>query len=307
MNLDFVWDDHCIGSIISDFSSGHIDASEYNDKISELTDIYESLDEDHVGDIFVNADFYDAQVDGNTIDYYVFEHLDICKDTLRAFARSIGQSIQYEPEDVYNEDVFETSSSSADCYLSVNQGGVISTRPIENNSWWDIETMYKADFRDGLKNIYRSHVKNSRQVETVIWKFSDILWSNLFFYPDPPRLSNLKVCLNTHFELILEHLSYLNDYAFEDYERDQSIFVAEASSKGVELSGESNNTRGNNSAMKERKIKIENHEVTCELHTKITYNKGRIHFHFGNNLHPDVLKKTNGKVIIGMLVEHLTV
>jgi hypothetical protein len=307
MNLDFVWDDHCINTLISDFSSNQIDASEYNDKIANLTDVYYSLNKDKVGMIFVNSDFYDFEIKGKNIDYYVFEHPDICKDTLRAFARTISQSIQYEPEDAYEEDIYNTFNSSADCYLNANHGGAISSRQIESSAWWNDKTMYKAENTLDLKHIYRNHIKNSLPAETVIWEFSNVLWSNLYFHPKPPRLSNLKVCLNTYFELIMDHLSYLNDHAFDDYEMDQSKFVTVASSKGVELSGESANTRGDNKAMNQRKIKIENHDVTCELHTKITYNKGRIHFNFDHNLHSDVLKKIKGKVIIGMLVEHLKV
>jgi hypothetical protein len=63
----------------------------------------------------------------------------------------------------------------------------------------------------------------------------------------------------------------------------------------VELSPESPKTHKNKQAMKQRTIVINEHEVVCELHTKITKTEGRIHFHIGTHLPLRLTKKHKEK------------
>ncbi|MNG20299.1 hypothetical protein D3C84_1045420 [compost metagenome] len=92
-----------------------------------------------------------------------------------------------------------------------------------------------------------------------------------------------------------------------DFENDLPAQIIQlAASKGVEISPESVNTRGNRGAMLRRRVEINDSSLVCEWHTKFTYDRGRIHFHARpNTYHKDIRKVVGSKVIIGLIVEHL--
>jgi hypothetical protein len=188
MDLDFVWDDKCIFSLIEGLSSAQINTDQFNDGIKQLTDICSLVKANDTGEVYINDDFYDCMVNNERAGVHLASFPAICRDSILVLHRMINKSRQYIPEEVYDEAIFDISSSSADCYLDKNQGGVISSRAIEMSCWWNSHTMYKADTIASLEHIYRKHIKNSLPAETVIWEFSNVLWSNLYFHPKPPRL-----------------------------------------------------------------------------------------------------------------------
>lgn len=102
---------------------------------------------------------------------------------------------------------------------------------------------------------------------------------------------------------VLKHLAFLNDgYSQLCCECNNDFNCIKSKAKSgyeVDFSNESVKTRGSKKKMKTRAAIFSNVEVICELHTKIRYNKNRIHFH------PPVRAIGGKKVLIGIFVDHL--
>jgi hypothetical protein len=67
----------------------------------------------------------------------------------------------------------------------------------------------------------------------------------------------------------------------------------------IDFSNESVGTRSSKSKMKKRAARFSMNEVVCELHTKISYNKNRIHFH------SPIREISEHRILIGIFVDHL--
>lgn len=142
--------------------------------------------------------------------------------------------------------------------------------------------------------------------ESDFWKFNCDCFPNLYVY-EKVKFRNLGIELNQElYKWIVGVMSYLNDYGQVKYLESPDQFIIHASSNGIDLSPESPNTKGSPRKMKERDISINSHSVRCEWHAKYLYNKGRIHFHFGNNLLPDITQETKDKLIVGIFAKHLS-
>ena len=64
---------------------------------------------------------------------------------------------------------------------------------------------------------------------------------------------------------------------------------------GVDCSMESPSTHGNLAAMREREVDFGGHTLLCEWHAKLERHQNRVHF-----------KVQNGRVFVGMFVDHLS-
>ena len=74
-----------------------------------------------------------------------------------------------------------------------------------------------------------------------------------------------------------------------------------AKSFGIDLSIEGDITRKSQSKMAQRIAQFSNKNVKCELHTKLRWDKNRIHFH------PPIETIGGKRVLIGIFVDHLEV
>lgn len=116
---------------------------------------------------------------------------------------------------------------------------------------------------------------------------------------------------------VTHHLAVLNDHFQEVYRQAAFIPVMTTkllnSSYGVDATRESEQTRHNKKAMRERDVSVTHvlvagqkvtvtvdRPVRCEWHTKITWNKGRIHFDPGDE------QVAGGRLFVGIFHEHLT-
>lgn len=59
-------------------------------------------------------------------------------------------------------------------------------------------------------------------------------------------------------------------------------------------------------AVKERTKKINEEALFFELHTKLSREKGRIHFHIGSSLSEKINNLTGGRLIVGIVCKHLS-
>ena len=171
--------------------------------------------------------------------------------------------------------------------------------------WWNEHSMYLVHQNDEIAKYYRIQAICELISFQELQGYLDELYPSLYFLDEAKDLSKLGVYHEEYLSLIINHLSYLNDFAQDHYIQDRDSFSQVASAHGVLLSGESSNTRGNKKSDRERYKKIENVDIKFELHTKVSWDKGRIHFHIGNNLPAEVSAITQNKVIVGIVCEHL--
>lgn len=103
---------------------------------------------------------------------------------------------------------------------------------------------------------------------------------------------------------VLNHLAFLNDdfhHIWSECHEDFVCFQRKAKSLGITLSNEGDNTRKSKRKMKQRIASFSKKDVECELHTKLRYDKNRIHFH------PPIATIGGKNVLIGIFVGHLEV
>jgi hypothetical protein len=121
------------------------------------------------------------------------------------------------------------------------------------------------------------------------------------------RLANLGLDVKIFSKAVVEHLSFLNDHLVVIGTKcnwDMPTMMQMASAMNVDLSDESSNTKKVEKKMRERDCTFiaESGPVTvrCSYHTKIVYNRGRIHFFPSHKDFPE-------KVIVGIFDPHLTI
>ena len=157
----------------------------------------------------------------------------------------------------------------------------------------------------GILNYIRDSFWNNNFRESDFWKYSYDCFPSLYIYENI-KFRNLGIELSQNlYRWIVKVLAYLNDYGQEKYLESPEQFIIHASSNGIDLSPESPNTKGSPKKMKERDVTINSQSVRCEWHAKYLYDRGRIHFHFGNNLLPDITQETKDRLIVGIFARHL--
>lgn len=186
-------------------------------------------------------------------------------------------------------------------------GGYITGLDYSAKNWWCNSKMYivsdETTYLNALRFLFNALDMPAEQLEV----FSDLLFPNIYFHASPSNLKRMGISYRDHSQSIIAHLSYLNDFAILHFENDLPATIIQlAASKGVEISPESVKTHGNRGAMARRRVEINDSHISCEWHTKFTYDKGRIHFHARPNNYQEKIRKLVGsKVIVGLIVEHL--
>lgn len=154
--------------------------------------------------------------------------------------------------------------------------------------------------------LYRHFLVNNLDDNNLFERFFGRAFPSLLPAADlDPR--NLGVDLAGKSEMIVKHLSYLNDSYIscgEECGWDLPRMQRHASAAGVDLSDESSNTKQDRKKMREREVKwvVDGLEKTieCGMHTKVEPTRGRIHF--------SVESRGAGRVIVvGLMCEHLSI
>lgn len=186
-------------------------------------------------------------------------------------------------------------------------GGCITGFNYSAEEWWRSGKMCSAFDQNSLQKAVRFLFNALEMPPEQVDVFGDIMFPNIYFHASPSDFKRMGIGYREYAKNILDHLSYLNDFAVADFENDLPAKIIQlAASKGIEISPESVNTHRNKGAMLRRRIDINNTAITCEWHTKFTYDKGRIHFHARpSSYHENIRQVVGEKVIVGLVVEHL--
>jgi len=150
---------------------------------------------------------------------------------------------------------------------------------------------------------YRSVYEIENLPEEEYIGHAELAFPQLFFIQDIHRqFRRFKESYNSLRPKITKHLAVINDIfgnICEESNNNYQEICRKFDSRGVPISRESPNTRGNQRAMREREINVGGITLVCEWHTKLSSTYDRIHFHEGR---PNV---ADGKIIIGIFSNHL--
>jgi len=162
--------------------------------------------------------------------------------------------------------------------------------------------IYTLRFTSDLPLYARWLIRNFSQSEDDFFS----LWERAFpllFKSDDLTFHNFDGTYMTLHNDVLKHLVFLNDNYLQLWcECDNDFPCIKRKAKSgyeIDFSNESVSTRSSKSKMKKRTARFSMNEVVCELHTKISYDKNRIHFH------PPIGKIGGDKILIGIFVDHL--
>lgn len=247
-------------------------------------------------------EFYSLQVKGDDIAQLIFGNINDgnVRDLLVRLQIVLGET---EATRVNN-----ATSTGAVALQSQNAGGWISIDSPCANAWWNSNAMFwlasKSQTISALRNLFVFHCLP----HPLLDKFAKFLFPNIYFYEQPSEIKNTSLDYATILSLYVQHLSYLNDHAYQDFanEVQPKVLIANAGSRGIVMSPESPQTHKNKDAMKERDISIGEISICCEWHTKLDNTRGRIHFYPWQHKDATVQKIAGKRVIVGIIVEHLT-
>ncbi|WP_233973617.1 hypothetical protein [Pectobacterium versatile] len=226
------------------------------------------------------------------------------RDILQRISRTISEADNIS----VNQENNLSFESGAQTSLHANKNGGLIYNKEETSNWWNANSMIVIKSIDDIKNLYRTLSVYHAISYHDFSNYLDKAFPDLFFFADAKDFS--KACIaekhDNGLSILIFHLSYLNDYARKDFLEAPAQFEQKARSYGIELSRESSGTKDNKAATRERTKEISGLEIFFELHTKLTREKGRIHFHIGSNLDETILNTTGGRVIIGIICKHLS-
>ncbi|MGK0270147.1 MAG: hypothetical protein ACI88H_000782 [Cocleimonas sp.] len=306
MNLSFIWDDGYFYQLVLGVSTHNSCIERFSQELNRLEELHDKICVDQTGTVYFNDEFYDKTINDVQIIEYVFGRKSVSRDEMLRLSILLSKGQIYDPSIVFDESIYDDEGYNAGCYLHSRGGVLLSSRTLDNKSWWDSRTMYQVYDQNSLVTGYRNYIIAENVDENILWQYSSVLFSNIYFNHQKVKFGYLQLPYAQHLTDVIHHLSYLNDHAQHDHTGDyQSLMTTASAQYNVELSPESPNTHKNKKAMKQRTIIINEHEVECELHTKITKTEGRIHFHIGTHLPVEVNQKTQGKIIVGLFANHL--
>lgn len=296
MNATFILDERWVINALN-AAPDSIETLEY------ITNLVDEINNKSNPLILCSADIYEKDCSNQQLCEVIFGDLirhPLCRDELLRLSTLLDTLEKFDIE--LDDDTVDSDALSI--LKKYGEGALIYNKEVTDD-WWIPESMMIVDRKDKIEKYYRIKAVNKNIPFTEFSCHLPDLFPSLYFHSEAKDFSKLGVSHELHLKTIVKHLSYLNDDARNHFLEDGSNFNRIASSHGVNLSGESTNTRGNHRASRERCRIIANTELKFELHTKITWGKGRIHFHIGNNLPESVSNITQGKIIIGILCEHL--
>lgn len=303
MEFKFLIDEVYLSSLFSNIEDNYSEIEWFTDLKNniptQLGTIY--ITRDLLGKIFngvSNAEiFYPSQ--GRSRDIAMRFHL-----AQQRFYKTYSANDYLEPNHHNTQEDFQT-------FISNNNGiSLITNFNYENEIWWrnsDFISIYSMGkiaiecTRDIISNYISCRDDEFKIVVPVIFPNIYVHWTNKI------KLENFNIS-PIPMRWIVESLSYLNDYAVEDYRKNPSQFMDKAQIKGFNLSPESTKTRKSTRMMNERKIKINGKNICCEWHFKYSKSDGgRIHFHFGYDVGEDIKTETGGRPIVGIFAQHLSI
>lgn len=287
------------------FSRLVFDIQKNQQSLDNLISAAESADPEIVDAIGIQDEkFYSLELDGKNINEELFSDANSGSRDLVVRLQILISKWKSLPE----SGASDTAEGIGISMLKSEGSGALlaSVRP-DPSDWWDDTRMHLVSAPADLPAAIRKHFIAAKIEQKHFTSFCNGMFPNLYFYESPDKVKNLGVPYTEHVQSIIDYFSYLNDFASDHFDSDEDhVIIANAGSKGVTISPESPKTRKNGDAMEERDIKINGEKVRCEWHAKITNKCGRIHFYARKGRPEKVKIETGTKVIIGILVDHLT-
>lgn len=258
-------------------------------------------------DVIRTEDFYNHQFLGAVAAEFFYSteaQTGQNRDEFLQFNILLNNISKFNPADYFNDDPHLTTDFQYYIVGNLNVG-LLTGFDYSECTWWDLHSIKAVNKDYSPIHYYRFYINKINVSEDGFWEASSVMFPNLYFNKSKLKFSNLGYPTQTVLEWVITTFSYLNDHAITDYLSHSDEFIARAASYNVELSPESPNTHKAKDKMKLRNIEIKDIEVCCEWHAKFNYDKGRIHFHFGQGLPVDINVITRSKLIIGIFCEHL--
>lgn len=270
---------------------------------STLT-LLESLGSFEVCELFCCEDFYSLDIDGQAIAQILFgeEGDGETRDLVLRLQIALDK---FQVAEISDEDDL---SHGAYSLKKRGYGGLVAISQEPEYDWWDDDSMLYASAMSEVKERLRKIFVLMGGGTDRLDKYAEILFPEIYFHAMPSKFKDIGLDYHQYFEKFVSHLSYLNDHAETDFfeGKEAREIIARAGGKGVEMSPESPQTHRNKAAMSERNITIDKEEMSCEWHTKLHPQKGRIHFFPWSPRTDGARKKVGKRVIVGIIVEHLT-
>jgi hypothetical protein len=283
------------------------DVDDYSQSISSYTDLIEESTRGELREVLYTSDFYKKNVNGKSSADIFFSDESSSgeyRDEFLRFTQLLNRLDTYNPVDYLSE-----SDAEEDFQFYISSGehlGLLSDNDYSGCTWWSVNTQLISSVFSP-REYCRYHLARNINDEDILWRVFSDLFPKIYLNTDSSRLkvSNLGFPIRDSFSWVVSTLSYLNDHGIVDFQKGNKDFIQSASAKNIELSPESPKTHNSKDKMKKREISVSSMKVCCEWHAKYRFDKGRIHFHIGQGLSPEILKHTDSKVIVGIFCEHL--
>lgn len=288
-------DDHC-------FISYFRDIKEKYSSIELMIELMEFILKADPLELFIPQDFFSLNIDGMTVAELVYgDNLDPSNRDLVARFEHIVRVAEQVPNDI------KDGPTAAAGLKAAGRGGLITNSECEALVWWRAARMHKIFNQINLRSSVRKFFVTEKLPETELSNYSETMFESIYFHCPIEHVKHLGVKYVKSIGTIIKHFSYLNDLAISDFNdsRDDRERTTRAGKEGVNMTPESNSTRNNKNAMQQREVTILDVPISCEWHTKITPNHGRIHFYTRACQHEQFKKRIGNKLIIGIICKHL--
>lgn len=304
--IPFSFDDGSLFNNIENYVSGRITKEQLQNYITRMQDIINKVLNDKYGTVFFPDSFEREKIQGKEICHLLLNPSPNDRDIYLRIIILINRLSKFVSEDELDLDIYDSDNKFVSSSFINNRYCIlISDRNVTSMNWWDDKKHAHANSTESITACFRKIIFTTKQSYREITKYSEKLWPNCYFHDDAKNFNKLGLPEVQYRDTVLSHLNYFNDYAQNDFTQGAETFQVLARNKKVDLSPESVNTQKAKRKMNSRYISVNKTNVLCDWHSKITRTSGRIHFHYGLHLPPDVTSTTKNKFIIGIYTTHL--
>ncbi len=306
----YVMDDGCVFNTIKRAIEKTISSEEVSEYEEKISGIHTFLNTEFKKSIYISDDYINFKIEND----YIYNHLTSrdnidYRDAFLSLFMTLERLTKFDSESCVNYDIFEIDDFFASSFIQEKYSGFISSRTINNETWWNNDLHHTVNNICDSVDIFKSKIIIDHLDYNFAFNYKHLFWPNCYFHIGTTnRFNNLSVSEAQYLPLLFKHLDFLDQEAKALYKLypEPSRFIAEANAQGIDLSPESPKTHGNTKAMSERNIIVDESPILCEWHTKLTPTEGRVHFNLNLNEPEKISETVKGRVIIGIYAEHLT-
>lgn len=288
---DFILEENSIFDLLKSITS-------QTEDFEDLVELTHKVINSSVSELLTIEDFYSITKDGEEIASLLYSHYGDgeIRDTIILLDIALGRASTVTGQ-----------PSGLEILKQRTKGALIATDRLSTPDWWCTDNMLHLSKPNQFETALRKLFIIEKHEERELKAFCLEMFDNIYFY-SPPCFKRLQLNYHEYIGPFITHLSYLNDYAMEDFqnEANDNTIISRAGSHGTEISPESPKTRKNQAAMLERNIVIKGETLCCEWHTKLTATRGRIHFYARAERSDNLKSEIGTRVVIGIITDHLS-